>query len=91
MIGTLALNDLAGVHCEMRLNQYAPQCQINGMHVVVIVAVLAFASGTRFTLNVPQVLLPLVPPSGVKANFTLTADKGCFKWCASIGLALDVV
>ena len=54
-------------------------------------AVLAFASGTRFTLNVPQVLLPLVPPSGVKANFTLTADKGCFKWCASIGLALDVV
>ena len=75
----------------MCLKQRAPQCQMRVMHVLVIVAVLAVASGTRFTLNVPQVLLPLVPPSGVKANFTLTADKGCFKWCASIGLAMDIV
>lgn len=59
------------------------------MHVVVIIATLAVASSTRFTLNVPQVLLPLVPPSGVRANFTLTADKGCFRWCASIRSMLE--
>lgn len=54
------------------------------MLVIVLVAVLVTADDTRFTLNVPQVLLPLVPASGVRANFTLTADKGCFKWCALI-------
>ena len=60
------------------------------VHVLVVVEVLVVASGTRFTLNVPQVLLPLVPPSAVRANFTLTADKGCFRWCAPIGLCLIV-
>ena len=58
--------------------------------MVVIIAVLAVASSARFTLNVPQVLLPLVPSSGVKANFTLTADKGCFRWCAFIGIMIAV-
>lgn len=52
--------------------------------MAVIIAVSVAAGGTRFTLNVPQVLLPLVPSSGVRANFTLTADKGCFIWCALI-------
>jgi len=51
------------------------------VHVLVLIAVLSTASGARFTLNVPQVLLPLVPSSGVRANFTLTTDKGCFEWC----------
>ena len=58
------------------------------VHVIAIVVVLAIASGTRVTLNVPQVLLPLVPSSGVRANFTLTADKGCFVWCALIRIIL---
>ena len=62
-----------------------------GVRVAVITALLAVVSGTRFTLNVPQVLLPLVPSSGIKANFTLTADKGCFKWCASIRVMLNFV
>lgn len=52
--------------------------------MLAIIAVLSAASGTRFTLDVPQVLLPLVPASGVRVNFTLTANKGCFKWCASL-------
>lgn len=56
--------------------------------MVVVIAALVVASDARFTLNVPQVLLPLVPSSGVRANFTLTADEGCFKWCALIRNAI---
>ena len=65
--------------------------EVMAVRVVVIVALLAVASGTRFTLNVPQVLLPLVPSSGIRANFTLTADKGCFEWCAFIRIMLNAV
>lgn len=34
----------------------------------------------QYTLNVPRVLLPLVPTSGVKSNFTITSTHGCFTW-----------
>ena len=59
--------------------------------MIVTVVVLAGARSSRVTLNVPQVLLPLVPSSGVRANFTLTADKGCFTWCALIKVTLKAV
>ena len=36
--------------------------------------------GRQYTLNVPRVLLPLVPRSGVKTNFTLNSQHGCFEW-----------
>ena len=38
--------------------------------------------GKQYTLNVPRVLLPYVPPSGarVKSNFTLRSEHGCFTW-----------
>jgi len=50
------------------------------VHVLVACTVVAINGGSKFTLNVPQVLLPLVPSSGVRANFTLTAKQGCFIW-----------
>ena len=59
--------------------------------MIVIAVALAGARSTRVTLNVPQVLLPLVPSSGVRANFTLTANNGCFTWCALIKITLKAV
>ena len=50
------------------------------VHVLAVCTVVAIIGGSKFTLNVPQVLLPLVPSSGVRANFTLTAKQGCFIW-----------
>jgi len=34
----------------------------------------------QYALNVPRILLPLVPSSGIKSNFTLTSTHGCFTW-----------
>ena len=34
----------------------------------------------QYALNVPRILLPLVPNSGIKSNFTLTSTHGCFTW-----------
>lgn len=33
-----------------------------------------------FTLNVPNVLLPLHVSNEMYTNFTLSADAGCFNW-----------
>ena len=61
------------------------------VHVLALLIVVAITGGSKFTLNVPQVLLPLVPSSGVRANFTLKAKQGCFVWCASYGVVQYIV
>ena len=48
------------------------------------VFLLGVGSGKQqYALNVPRVLLPLVPSSGIKSNFTLTSTHGCFAWYGS--------
>jgi hypothetical protein len=42
----------------------------------------------QYALNVPRVLLPLVPSSGVKSNFTITSTYGCFTWYAAYWFAV---
>ena len=47
---------------------------------VLVLALLPVVTCRQYTLNVPRVLLPIVPSSGVKANFTLKSQHGCFAW-----------
>lgn len=48
--------------------------------VAVLSSILCAVQCRQYTLNVPRVLLPIVPASGVKANFTLKSQAGCFTW-----------
>ncbi|KAL5267879.1 hypothetical protein ACHWQZ_G004806 [Mnemiopsis leidyi] len=43
-----------------------------------------------FTLNVPNVLLPLHIPQTMYTNFTLTADSGCFEWLSTKELVVSI-
>jgi nuclear pore complex protein Nup210 len=51
--------------------------------VLVIIEWTSSVYGKQYTLNVPRVLLPHVPSSGVKSNFTLKSDYGCFTWLST--------
>ena len=65
---------------------------------VVLVAIFAYSylpAAKQVRLNVPRVLLPLVPTSGIKSNFTLKSQQGCFTWyvravlcCYSVSLVI---
>ena len=48
---------------------------------VLAASLLVDSQGKQYTLNVPRVLLPYVPTSGIKSNFTLKSERGCFSWC----------
>lgn len=48
--------------------------------IAVLLSTLCAVQCRQYTLNVPRVLLPIVPASGVKANFTLKSQAGCFTW-----------
>lgn len=48
--------------------------------ISVLLGILCTVQCRQYTLNVPRVLLPIVPASGVKANFTLKSQAGCFTW-----------
>lgn len=47
---------------------------------LVVVGLFDLGASKQYTLNVPRVLLPRVPQSGVKSNFTLKSEYGCFNW-----------
>ena len=50
---------------------------------LLVLFLLGVGSGKQqYALNVPRVLLPLVPASGIKSNFTITSTHGCFSWSA---------
>ncbi|XP_019850496.1 PREDICTED: nuclear pore membrane glycoprotein 210-like [Amphimedon queenslandica] len=61
-------------------------CTILPLLLLSLLLVLSFidtGASKQYTLNVPRVLLPRVPPSGVKSNFTLKSDYGCFNWIST--------
>ena len=66
---------------KFRIGRFLERREMRSSSVsLLLLASLLAAHCRQYTLNVPRVLLPLVPASGVKANFTLKSQAGCFAW-----------